>query len=161
MRLSIEVTWSQRSGRPRGIGSSRQLGESKDRRRTSCVAVWRGRYWQIAPHGGASGTHGRRTAHPLALFLLAVLIGGIWGRKQHHRLAHMSLADYSVAVCASHSLQYWHLCWCGEQPKGTIQSELGHGVAFLCGISTPSLAAQGEQRRSAYFNINRDNLNYI
>jgi hypothetical protein len=33
----------------------------------------------------------------------------------------------------------------------------GHGVALLCGISTPSLATQGEQRRSAYFNINRDN----
>ena len=28
---------------------------------------------------------------------------------------------------------------------------------FLCGISTPSLPAQGEQRRSAFFNINRDN----
>jgi hypothetical protein len=36
-------------------------------------------------------------------------------------------------------------------------NKLVHGVAFLCGISTPSLAAQGEQRRSAYFNINRDN----
>jgi hypothetical protein len=32
-----------------------------------------------------------------------------------------------------------------------------HGVAFLCGISTPSLSAQGEQRRLAYFNIDRDN----
>src|ERR1700730_13067176 len=31
-----------------------------------------------------------------------------------------------------------------------------HGVAFLCGISTPSLSAQGEQRRSAFFNIRRD-----
>ena len=31
-----------------------------------------------------------------------------------------------------------------------------HGVAFLCGISTPSLSAQGEQRRSSYFNIHRD-----
>ena len=36
-------------------------------------------------------------------------------------------------------------------------NKLIHGVAFLCGISTPSLAAQGEQRRSVYFNINRDN----
>ena len=36
-------------------------------------------------------------------------------------------------------------------------SKLVHGVAFLCGMSTPSLAAQGEQRRSVYFNINRDN----
>jgi len=34
-----------------------------------------------------------------------------------------------------------------------------HGVAFLCGISTPSLSAQGEQRRLAYFNIDRDNAN--
>ena len=25
-----------------------------------------------------------------------------------------------------------------------------HGVAFLCGIDTPSLSAQGEQRRSAH-----------
>src|SRR6266700_1901485 len=32
-----------------------------------------------------------------------------------------------------------------------------HGVAFLCGISTPSLTAQGEQRRFSYFNIDRDN----
>jgi hypothetical protein len=32
-----------------------------------------------------------------------------------------------------------------------------HGVAFLCGISTPSLSAQGEQRRLSYFNIDRDN----
>jgi hypothetical protein len=31
-----------------------------------------------------------------------------------------------------------------------------HGVAFLRGISTPSLSAQGEQRRSAFFNIRRD-----
>ena len=30
-----------------------------------------------------------------------------------------------------------------------------HGVAFLCGIDTPSLPAQGEQRRSFYFNISR------
>src|SRR5277367_2629478 len=32
-----------------------------------------------------------------------------------------------------------------------------HGVAFLRGISTPSLSAQGEQRRLSYFNIDRDN----
>src|ERR1700674_2686657 len=31
-----------------------------------------------------------------------------------------------------------------------------HGVAFLRGISTPRLPAQGEQRRSFYFNIRRD-----
>src|SRR5437763_3890564 len=36
-------------------------------------------------------------------------------------------------------------------------SKLVHGVAFLCGIITPSLAAQGEQRRFSYFNIERDN----
>jgi hypothetical protein len=34
---------------------------------------------------------------------------------------------------------------------------LVHGVAFLCGISTPSLLAQGGQRRFSYFNIKRDN----
>jgi len=36
-----------------------------------------------------------------------------------------------------------------------------HGVAFLCGISTPSLSAQGEQRRLAYFNIDRDNASFL
>src|SRR5437016_29693 len=36
-------------------------------------------------------------------------------------------------------------------------SKLVHGVAFLCGITIPSLAAQGEQRRFSYFNIERDN----
>src|SRR3954462_7704738 len=36
-------------------------------------------------------------------------------------------------------------------------SKLVHGVAFLCGIITPSLSAQGEQRRSSNFNIARDN----
>ena len=30
-------------------------------------------------------------------------------------------------------------------------------LLFLCGISTPSLSAQGGQRRSSYFNIDRDN----
>src|ERR1019366_6792641 len=33
---------------------------------------------------------------------------------------------------------------------------LPHGVAFLCGFDTPSLLAQGGQRRPAYFNISRD-----
>lgn len=33
---------------------------------------------------------------------------------------------------------------------------LRHGVAFLRGIDTRSLRAQGEQRRSVYFNIDRD-----
>src|ERR1035437_3010715 len=32
-----------------------------------------------------------------------------------------------------------------------------HGVAFLRGFDTPSLPAQGEQRRSSYFNIPRGN----
>ena len=41
--------------------------------------------------------------------------------------------------------------------KGSRCSKLVHGVAFLCGIITPSLAAQGEQRRFFYFNIERDN----
>lgn len=31
-----------------------------------------------------------------------------------------------------------------------------HGVAFLSGFDTPSLHAQGRQRRSSYFNIPRD-----
>ena len=33
-----------------------------------------------------------------------------------------------------------------------------HGVAFLCGFDTPSLPAQGDHRRSSYFNIRRGNL---
>jgi hypothetical protein len=40
---------------------------------------------------------------------------------------------------------------------GSRCSKLVHGVAFLCGITTPSLAAQGGQRRFSYFNIGRDN----
>jgi hypothetical protein len=40
--------------------------------------------------------------------------------------------------------------------NGSECSRFIHGVAFLCGISTPSLSAQGEQRRSAFFNIRRD-----
>jgi hypothetical protein len=31
-------------------------------------------------------------------------------------------------------------------------------LSFLCGTTTPSLAAQGEQRRFSYFNIERDNF---
>jgi len=31
-----------------------------------------------------------------------------------------------------------------------------HGVASFRGISTPSLTAQGEQRRSSFFNNDRD-----
>jgi hypothetical protein len=41
--------------------------------------------------------------------------------------------------------------------NGSGCGKLIHGVAFLCGISTPSLSAQGEQRRPFYFNIERDN----
>jgi hypothetical protein len=40
--------------------------------------------------------------------------------------------------------------------NGSEYSRSIHGVAFLCGISTPSLSAQGEQRRSAFFNIRRE-----
>src|SRR5262245_65327307 len=40
---------------------------------------------------------------------------------------------------------------------GSGCGKLIHGVAFLCGISTPSLSARGEQRRPSYFNIERDN----
>ena len=47
------------------------LVESKDRRRPGRVAFRRGRYRQIAAHGGAAGTPRRRAAHALALFLLA------------------------------------------------------------------------------------------
>ncbi len=35
-------------------------------------------------------------------------------------------------------------------------STLSHGVAFLCGFDTPSLSAQGRQRRQESFNIARD-----
>ena len=34
---------------------------------------------------------------------------------------------------------------------------IDEGLAFLCGITTPSLSAQGGQRRFPYFNIERDN----
>src|SRR5207302_1486730 len=43
---------------------------------------------------------------------------------------------------------------------GSRCSKFVHGVAFLCGISTPSLPAQGEQRRLSFFNIDRDNPGY-
>ena len=49
----------------------RRWSKSKDRRRPSGVALWRGRYRQIAAHGRAAGTPRCRTAHALALFLLA------------------------------------------------------------------------------------------
>ena len=46
---------------------------------------------------------------------------------------------------------------CGGCNVAADHVETGsHGVAFLCEISTPSLSAQGEQRRSAFFNIRRD-----
>ena len=47
------------------------LVKSKDWRRSGGAPVRRGRYWQVAAHGGAAGTPRRRTAHALALFLLA------------------------------------------------------------------------------------------
>jgi hypothetical protein len=40
---------------------------------------------------------------------------------------------------------------------GMAVDVVGLFMALLsCGISTPSLSAQGEQRRSAFFNIRRD-----
>jgi hypothetical protein len=44
----------------------------------------------------------------------------------------------------------------GEQPWTPMWNAFVHGVAFLCGISTPSLSAQGQQRRPFNFNIKRD-----
>ena len=42
--------------------------------------------------------------------------------------------------------------------RGAIDvASLFMALLSFCEISTPSLAAQGEQRRSAYFNIDRDN----
>src|SRR4029077_1714598 len=40
-------------------------------RRSSGVALRRGRYWKIATHGGTAGAPYERSAHSLALFLLA------------------------------------------------------------------------------------------
>jgi class 3 adenylate cyclase len=47
------------------------LGASEERRRSSGVALGRGRYRQIAAHGGAAGAPHERAAHALAVFLLA------------------------------------------------------------------------------------------
>ena len=47
------------------------LVQGKGRRRPSGVAVRRGRYWQVAAHGGAAGAPRNRTTHALAVFLLA------------------------------------------------------------------------------------------
>ena len=49
----------------------RRWATSKDRRRPGGVALRRGRHRQIAAHGRAAGTPRHRTAHTLALFLLA------------------------------------------------------------------------------------------
>ena len=47
------------------------LGKSKERRRPGGASLRRGRHWQIAAHGCASGTPCRRAAHPPALFLFS------------------------------------------------------------------------------------------
>ena len=65
-----------RPNRPRGAGrrtriAAPALDEGQDRRRPGGAAVRRGRYRQIATHGGAAGKPRQRTAHALALFLLA------------------------------------------------------------------------------------------
>ena len=46
------------------------LVESKDRRRSGSVALWRGGYWQVSTDGGTAGTSRYRTAHAIAVFLL-------------------------------------------------------------------------------------------
>ena len=50
---------------------SAALVQGKGWRRPSGVALRRGRYWKIAAHGGAAGAPHERTAHALAVFLLA------------------------------------------------------------------------------------------
>ena len=47
------------------------LDQGKERPRPSGAALRRGRYWQIAAHGGAAGTPRQRASHALALFLLS------------------------------------------------------------------------------------------
>src|SRR5713101_6238734 len=47
-----------------------------------------------------------------------------------------------------------HSC---QRQSGQWCDSFLHGVAFLRGFDTPSLPAQGEQRRSSYFNIRRGN----
>ena len=58
-----------RTGRRTRIAAA-PLVEGKDRPRPSGVALWRGRYRQVATDGGAAGTPRHRAAHALALFLL-------------------------------------------------------------------------------------------
>ena len=58
-----------RAGRRTRIAAA-ALVEGKERRRSSGVALWRGRYRQIAPDGSTAGTPRYRAAHALALFLL-------------------------------------------------------------------------------------------
>jgi hypothetical protein len=43
-------------------------------------------------------------------------------------------------------------CWCWRTGLATLP----HGVAFLCGFDTPSLSAQGRQRRLESFNFGWD-----
>ena len=61
---------ARRAGRRTRIAAA-ALVESKDRRRPGGAPLRRGRYRQIAAHGGAAGTPRHRAAHALALFLLA------------------------------------------------------------------------------------------
>ena len=48
---------------------------------------------------------------------------------------------------------------CLSTPDAAIPADVLfplYGVAFLCGLDTPSLQVQGGQRRSPYFNTLRD-----
>jgi hypothetical protein len=45
-----------------------------------------------------------------------------------------------------------HIRWDRPKPPNPLRTSKRRG------ISTPSLSAQGEQRRSSYFNIDRDNF---
>jgi hypothetical protein len=77
------------------------------------------------------------------------------GVRLHHGLHSCDAGPQAEAIEANaHSLP--SLFEASRQRDGTSRGILVHGVAFLCGISTPSLPAQGEQRLLSFFNIGRD-----
>jgi len=68
----------------------------------------------------------------------------------HHRVQRF----YASGQAGVHSLpRFFHA---GRDGMCARYGSFGHGVAFPQGIDTRSLRARGKQRRSAYFNIDRD-----
>src|SRR5262245_969463 len=74
----------------------------------------------------------------------------------HHLAKGLHAGSQAKQLEARRNLRQGLKLQCSRRNRSRC-SKLVHGVAFLCGITTPSLAAQGEQRRFSYFNIERDN----